>query len=92
MARALYGDRIAACRLRSSASHGTARRPFNAAPPPPLARIREALHSPSTNPYNERGDDVGALLTDGGDLALAVDAAEARAAIEDRRAADRRSR
>jgi arginase len=44
--------------------------------------VRDALHSPSTNPFNERGDDVGALLTDAGDLPLPMDAAEARAAIE----------
>jgi arginase len=46
-------------------------------------RIREALYSPSSNSYNERGDDVSALLTDAGDLALPADAAEARAIIED---------
>ncbi len=47
-------------------------------------RIRQALRSPSSNTYNERGDDVSALLTDAGDVALPVDAGEARAVIEDR--------
>lgn len=53
-----------------------------AAEGPPV--IRAALHSPSSNTWNERGDDVAApgLLTDGGDLALPQDAAEARVAIE----------
>jgi agmatinase len=47
-------------------------------------KIREALRSPSSNTWNERGDDVSApgLLTDAGDLTLPDDAAEARAAIE----------
>jgi agmatinase len=45
-------------------------------------RIRAALHSPSSNSYNERGDDVAALLTDAGDLALPDDPAAARDAIE----------
>jgi agmatinase len=47
-------------------------------------RIREALASPSSNRWNERGDDVGsaALLEDAGDLALPADAASARARIE----------
>lgn len=47
-------------------------------------RIREALHSPSSNYWNERGTDLGApgLLHDAGDLELSPDAAEARAAIE----------
>jgi agmatinase len=48
------------------------------------ARIREALRSPSSNSWNERGDDLstGGLLTDAGDLTLPEDAAAARAAIE----------
>jgi agmatinase len=47
-------------------------------------KIREALNSPSSNSWNERGDDVAAagLLTDGGDLSLPQDAAGARAGIE----------
>ena len=47
-------------------------------------KIREALRSPSSNVWNERGDDVSApgLLEDAGDLTLPEDAAEARAAIE----------
>lgn len=47
-------------------------------------QIRAALHSPSSNSWNERGDDVAApgLLTDAGDLTLPDEAAEARAAIE----------
>lgn len=46
--------------------------------------IRAALHSPSSNTWNERGDDVGseALVEDAGDLTLPQDAAGARAAIE----------
>jgi arginase len=54
-----------------------------AAEAPP--RIRAALHSPSSNPYNERGDDVSApdLLTDAGDLVLPGDAAQARERIEE---------
>jgi arginase len=53
-----------------------------AADAPP--RIREALHAPSSNTWNERGDDVAstAVLTDAGDLALPEDAAGAREAIE----------
>ncbi len=53
-----------------------------AAEAPP--RIREALWSPSSNSWNERGDDLSAaaLLTDAGDLSLPADAAEARQAIE----------
>jgi arginase len=49
------------------------------------ARIRAALHSPSSNSFNERGDDVSApdVLTDAGDLALSEDAAQARAQIEE---------
>jgi arginase len=48
------------------------------------ARIREALHSPSSNTWNERGDDLSApgLMHDAGDVALPDDAAAARAAIE----------
>jgi arginase len=45
-------------------------------------RIRRALHSPSSNQFNERGDDVVALLEDAGDLALETSAADAREAIE----------
>jgi arginase len=47
-------------------------------------RIRAALHSPSSNPYNERGDDLSApgVLIDAGDLALPEDAARAREQIE----------
>jgi agmatinase len=53
-----------------------------AAEAPP--RIREALQAPSSNTWNERGDDTASssLLTDAGDLSLPPDAAEARAAIE----------
>jgi agmatinase len=53
-----------------------------AAEAPP--KIRAALHSPSSNMWNERGDDVFApgLLHDHGDLTLPDDAAAARAAIE----------
>jgi agmatinase len=48
------------------------------------AQIRQALHSPSSNTWNERGDDIAApgLLTDAGDVALPEGAAEARGAIE----------
>jgi arginase len=48
------------------------------------AKIREALWSPSSNSYNERGIDLaaGGVLEDAGDLVLAADAAEARTAIE----------
>ena len=47
-------------------------------------KIREALRSPSSNSWNERGDDVSAagFLTDAGDLTLPEDGAEARTAIE----------
>jgi arginase len=47
-------------------------------------RIRAALHSASSNPFNERGDDTSTadVLTDAGDLALPDDPAEARTAIE----------
>ncbi len=53
-----------------------------AAEAPPL--IRAALCSPSTNAFNERGDDVSSpdVLADAGDLALSIDAAGARDAIE----------
>jgi agmatinase len=48
------------------------------------ARIRAALESPSSNRWNERGDDIAApgILTDGGDLALPDEAPEARQVIE----------
>jgi arginase len=47
------------------------------------ARIRQALDSPSSNTWNERGDDVAAegLIEDAGDLVLSDDAAEVRTAI-----------
>lgn len=47
-------------------------------------RIREALHAPSSNTVNERGDDLLAadVLADAGDLAVPDDPAEARQAIE----------
>jgi arginase len=53
-----------------------------AATAPP--RIREALRSPSSNSYNERGDDVSspALVSDAGDLELGADGEQARASIE----------
>jgi agmatinase len=53
-----------------------------AAEAPPV--IRAALRSPSSNAFNERGDDVSDpdVLTDGGDLALPSDAAGAREVIE----------
>lgn len=53
-----------------------------AADAPPL--IRAALRSPSSNAFNERGDDTSAadVLLDGGDLTLPSDAAGARHAIE----------
>src|SRR5262245_168225 len=48
------------------------------------ASIRQALRSPSSNLWNERGDDLGAdgVLADHGDLALPVEAAAARGVIE----------
>lgn len=54
-----------------------------AAEAPP--RIREALRSPSSNAFNERGDDVSdpAVLSDGGDVALPEDPALARERIEE---------
>lgn len=47
-------------------------------------RIRAALQSESSNPFNERGDDVSApeVLEDAGDLALGEEASGARDAIE----------
>jgi len=53
-----------------------------AAGAPPL--IRQALWSPSSNAWNERGDDLSAdgVLIDAGDLVLAGDAADMRAAVE----------
>jgi agmatinase len=55
-----------------------------AAKAPPA--IRRALWSPSSNSFNERGDDLAApgVLEDAGDLELPPDAADARAAIEER--------
>jgi agmatinase len=55
-----------------------------AAMAPPL--IRQALWSPSSNAFNERGDDLsaGAVLEDAGDLMLPDDAATAREVIEQR--------
>jgi arginase len=49
------------------------------------ALIRQALNSPSSNSWNERGDDLSAgdVLADAGDLALPDDAAGARQAIEE---------
>lgn len=48
------------------------------------ARIRAALRSPSTNSFNERGDDVSApdVLADAGDIPVPGEAAAARAEIE----------
>ena len=47
-------------------------------------RIRAALTSPSSNSFNERGDDLSSseLLADAGDLALPDDPAAARETIE----------
>jgi arginase len=47
-------------------------------------RIREALRSPSTNSWNERGDDIAAqgVLSDAGDVAVGETPEAARAAIE----------
>ena len=55
-----------------------------AAAAPPL--IRQALWSPSSNAWNERGDDLAAdgVLDDAGDLELGDDPAAARDAIEQR--------
>lgn len=48
------------------------------------ARIRQALWSPSSNSWNERGDDLLAegVLTDAGDIAVGEEPSAARAAIE----------
>jgi arginase len=48
------------------------------------AAIRRALWSPSSNPWNERGDNLSAegLLEDAGDVDVGDEAAAARAAIE----------
>jgi arginase len=48
------------------------------------SRIREALRSPSSNTFTERGDDVSdpAVLSDAGDLDLPADPAGARERIE----------
>lgn len=48
------------------------------------ASIRRALWSPSSNAWNERGDDLSAprILEDGGDLSVGDDAGAARQAIE----------
>ena len=53
-----------------------------AAEAPP--KIRAALRSPSSNSFNERGDDLASaeVLADAGDLDLSCDAAEARERIE----------
>lgn len=50
------------------------------------AAIRRALASPSSNSFNERGDDLSdpAILDDAGDIDLPADPAAARAAIEER--------
>jgi arginase len=55
-----------------------------AATAPPL--IRQALWSPSSNAFNERGDDLSAdtILEDAGDISLPGDAPAAREAIEQR--------
>jgi agmatinase len=47
-------------------------------------KIREALWSPSSNSWTERGDDIaaGGQLQDAGDVVLGDDAAEARAAMQ----------
>ncbi len=54
-----------------------------AAEAPP--RVRAALRSESSNPFNERGDDMSAagVMHDAGDLALPDDPARARQAIEE---------
>ena len=48
------------------------------------AKIRAALHCPSSNSFNERGDDVTSpqKLSDAGDLDLSGDAGETRERIE----------
>ena len=50
------------------------------------AAIRKALWAPSSNAYNERGDDLAApgVFEDVGDVELPEEPAQARAAIEDR--------
>jgi len=50
------------------------------------SKIREALHSPSSNTWNERGDDLSApdVLIDAGDVGLPDEPAGARGAIEQR--------
>jgi agmatinase len=50
------------------------------------AAIRQALWHPSSNPWNERGDDLSAatVLEDSGDVVVDSDAAATRAAIEAR--------
>src|SRR5688572_7660945 len=55
-----------------------------AADAPPA--IRQALWSPSSNSYNERGDDLSApgVLEDADDVVLPADASAARTAIEER--------
>jgi agmatinase len=45
-------------------------------------KIREALWSPSSNTWNERGVDITRVLVDAGDLTLGGDAAGAREGIE----------
>jgi agmatinase len=47
--------------------------------------IRQALWSPSSNPWNERGDNLAAegVIEDGGDVDVGDDGASARKAIED---------
>ena len=48
--------------------------------------IRQALWSPSSNSWNERGDDLSApgVIEDAGDVSVTDDAVEARTAIEQR--------
>lgn len=48
------------------------------------AKIREAIWSPSSNPWNERGDDLSApgVLEDGGDVDVGSESPAAREAIE----------
>ena len=50
------------------------------------AAIRRALWHPSSNPWNERGDDLSnaAVLEDRGDVEVSAEAADTRAAIESR--------
>ena len=50
------------------------------------AAIRRALASPSSNSFNERGDDISdpGILEDAGNLAVPEEPAAARAAIEER--------